>query len=39
MSIAPKIVGANTMNTALIIGEKAADIIAKELGFSLETPI
>ncbi|KAJ7733038.1 GMC oxidoreductase-domain-containing protein [Mycena metata] len=32
MSIAPSNVGANTYNTALIIGEKAASIIAAELG-------
>ncbi len=35
MSIAPENVGSNTNNTALIIGEKAADIIAKELGYSM----
>ncbi|KAI1634557.1 GMC oxidoreductase-domain-containing protein [Biscogniauxia mediterranea] len=32
MSIAPKNVGSNTNNTAMVIGEKAADIIIKELG-------
>lgn len=32
LSIAPKNVAANTANTALVIGEKAADIIIKELG-------
>ncbi|KAL0579312.1 hypothetical protein V5O48_002710 [Marasmius crinis-equi] len=32
MSIAPGNVGANTYNTALVIGEKAAVIIARELG-------
>jgi len=32
MSIAPENVGANTAGTALVIGEKAADIIAGELG-------
>lgn len=32
MSIAPSNVGANTYNSALIIGEKAAIIIAEELG-------
>ncbi|KAL0575689.1 hypothetical protein V5O48_006277 [Marasmius crinis-equi] len=32
MSIAPSNVGANTYNTALIIGEKAAVVIARELG-------
>jgi alcohol oxidase len=34
MSIAPSNVGANTASTALVIGEKAAIIIAKELGIS-----
>lgn len=32
LSIPPENVGANTNNTALMIGEKAADIIARELG-------
>ncbi|KAM0263150.1 hypothetical protein ACHAQJ_001303 [Trichoderma viride] len=32
LSIAPENVSANTNNTALIVGEKGADIIAKELG-------
>ncbi|KAK7409276.1 hypothetical protein QQX98_008516 [Neonectria punicea] len=32
MSVPPVNVGANTNNTALVIGEKAADIIIKELG-------
>lgn len=32
MSIIPENVAANTCNTALIVGEKAADVIAKELG-------
>jgi alcohol oxidase len=32
LSIPPGNVGANTNNTALMIGEKAADIIVKELG-------
>ncbi|RYP11398.1 hypothetical protein DL764_000052 [Monosporascus ibericus] len=32
VSIAPENVGANTNNTALTIGEKAADIIVRELG-------
>ncbi|KAF2819461.1 alcohol oxidase [Ophiobolus disseminans] len=32
LSIAPANVGANTNNTALVIGEKAADIILAELG-------
>ncbi|KAI1141248.1 glucose-methanol-choline oxidoreductase [Hypoxylon sp. FL0543] len=31
MSIAPEMVSANTPSTALMIGEKAADIIVKEL--------
>ncbi|KIY72626.1 GMC oxidoreductase [Cylindrobasidium torrendii FP15055 ss-10] len=37
MSIAPLNVSANTYNTALIIGEKAAVIIGKELGLSIAT--
>ena len=32
LSIVPENVGANTNNTALMIGEKAADIIIRELG-------
>ncbi|KAK7750687.1 hypothetical protein SLS62_007387 [Diatrype stigma] len=32
LSIAPENVGANTNNTALMIGEKAADIFIRELG-------
>ncbi|KAI0487114.1 GMC oxidoreductase [Xylaria cf. heliscus] len=32
LSIAPENVGGNTNNTALVIGEKAADIIIRELG-------
>ncbi|KAK7709188.1 hypothetical protein SLS63_013298 [Diaporthe eres] len=32
LSIPPENVGANTNNTALVIGEKAADIIVRELG-------
>jgi alcohol oxidase len=32
MSIPPLNVAANTMNTAVAIGEKAADILIKELG-------
>jgi alcohol oxidase len=32
LSICPGNVGANTNNTALLVGEKAADIFAKELG-------
>lgn len=32
MSIAPGNVSGNTMNTAVLIGEKAADLIIKELG-------
>jgi alcohol oxidase len=31
MSVAPLNVGANTYNTAMVIGEKAATIIAEEL--------
>jgi alcohol oxidase len=34
LSVPPKNVGANTNNTALMIGEKAADIILRELGIS-----
>jgi len=36
MSIVPENVGANTNNTALVVGEKAADIIASELGLKIE---
>ncbi|KAH8883203.1 alcohol dehydrogenase [Thozetella sp. PMI_491] len=36
LSIAPENVGANTNNTALTIGEKGADIIARELGIQLK---
>ncbi|OTA92428.1 putative alcohol oxidase [Hypoxylon sp. CO27-5] len=36
VSIPPYNVAANTNNTALVIGEKAADIIAKELGLTLK---
>ncbi|KAI2624525.1 GMC oxidoreductase [Xylaria nigripes] len=36
LSIAPKNVGANTCNTALLIGEKAADIFIRELGLCKE---
>ncbi|KAF5000493.1 hypothetical protein FGRMN_1660 [Fusarium graminum] len=32
LSIAPENVGANTNNTAILVGEKAADIIMKDLG-------
>jgi choline dehydrogenase-like flavoprotein len=32
LSIPPGNVGANTNNTALVIGEKAADIILNDLG-------
>ncbi|KAI0198308.1 alcohol oxidase [Astrocystis sublimbata] len=35
LSIVPKSVAANTYNTALAIGEKAADTFIKELGLSL----
>ncbi|KAF2826594.1 alcohol oxidase [Ophiobolus disseminans] len=34
MSVPPGNVGANTMNTAVAIGEKAAEIIIRELGLS-----
>lgn len=34
LSIPPENVGANTNNTALMIGEKAADIITRELGIA-----
>jgi alcohol oxidase len=34
MSIVPLNVGANTYNTAIIIGEKAAMIIVEELGIT-----
>ncbi|KAJ4465377.1 GMC oxidoreductase-domain-containing protein [Lentinula edodes] len=37
MSIAPLNVGANTNNTALVIGEKAFLLIAEDLGISLES--
>ncbi|KAK3326013.1 GMC oxidoreductase [Apodospora peruviana] len=38
LSIAPQNVGGNTNNTAMVIGEKGAEIIARELGlqFSME---
>jgi alcohol oxidase len=32
LSICPGNVGANTNNTALLVGEKAADIFARDLG-------
>ncbi len=32
LSVPPENVGANTGNTAFVIGEKAADIFVKELG-------
>jgi alcohol oxidase len=32
LSVPPENVGANTGNTAFVVGEKAADIIIKELG-------
>lgn len=32
LSVPPENVGANTNNTALMIGEKAADIFIQELG-------
>lgn len=34
LSVIPKNVGANTYNTALIVGEKAADVIARDLGIA-----
>ena len=34
LSIAPQNVGANTYNTALTVGEKAADILIRELGLA-----
>ncbi|KAK0720183.1 GMC oxidoreductase-domain-containing protein [Lasiosphaeris hirsuta] len=37
LSIVPENVGANTNNTALVIGEKGADIIAEELGIFLSS--
>lgn len=36
LSMVPENVGANTYNTALIVGEKAAQIIASELGLTIE---
>ncbi|GAB1316454.1 hypothetical protein MFIFM68171_06664 [Madurella fahalii] len=36
MSIAPENVAANTCNTAMVIGEKAADIVARELGIEVK---
>ncbi|KAI1131378.1 GMC oxidoreductase [Nemania abortiva] len=35
LSMTPENVGANTNNTALVVGEKAADIIIRELGLKL----
>lgn len=35
LSIAPENVAANTNNTAIVIGEKGAEIIAKELGLTV----
>lgn len=35
LSIVPENVGANTANTALMIGEKAASIVGKELGIEV----
>ncbi len=37
MSIAPSNVGSNTYNTAMIIGAKAAVIIASELGITIKS--
>lgn len=34
LSIPPLNVGANTMNTAIVIAEKAADIFIRELGLA-----
>jgi len=38
LSVPPENVGANTGNTAFVVGEKAADIIIKELGLDKEKP-
>ena len=38
-SIAPGNVGANTYNTAIAIGEKAAVIIAEDLGIKLKSSL
>lgn len=35
LSIAPLNVGANTYSSALLVGSKAAEIVAKELGITL----
>jgi len=35
LSICPENVGANTYNTALLLGGKAAEIVAKELGLKM----
>lgn len=35
LSICPENVGANTNNTALIVGERAAEIIGEELGIKV----
>ena len=35
LSMVPENVGANTNNTALVVGEKAAMIIGRELGISV----
>jgi alcohol oxidase len=35
LSICPENVGANTNNTALMVGEKAASIIGAELGIKV----
>ncbi|TQN66623.1 Alcohol oxidase [Colletotrichum shisoi] len=35
LSIVPENVGANTNNTAFVVGEKAADIIVKDLGINI----
>lgn len=36
LSMVPENFGANTYNTAIIVGEKTAVIVAKELGLELE---
>jgi alcohol oxidase len=36
MSIAPRMVSANTYSTALVIGEKAADMVIEELGLQVK---
>ena len=36
LSVAPGNVGANTNNTAMVIGEKATDLVAEALGLVLD---